>query len=357
MEVEGRLRNLAVLTDPVGPLYTLEAFVLGWVRVVTVHPVPVVVVVCDRPRRRAIGDRCVDGTRQADRQRLVGLADRIAVDLDLDRLRRFAWREGDGVYWIENTLTNSIPAREMLAIAEQTLPVVNTIRGVVLRPPARSVKLPPRTGPGVSLFSKLAGALGLASLAALVALALAVLAQHRELAGLRAQVSQAMALEARQRPLLAGAPAGAPAAAAASAADRAPTIYRARRRWRPGAIAVALAAPLAGVAVAVLLMSPGSSSPAREGIPIAVFNATAKRGAAHAVAAKLRTRHLHVSKIGPIKDASLSKGAYVLYPPGAQRQARQVAGLISSLSPTVAAIQPAVQSAVGGRNEIVVVLD
>ena len=87
------------------------------------------------------------------------------------------------------------------------------------------------------------------------------------------------------------------------------------------------------------------------------FNATAKRGAAHAVAAKLRAGHLHVSKLGPIKDASLSKGAYVLYPPGAQRQARQVAGLISSLSPTVAAIQPAVQSAVGGRNEIVVVLD
>jgi LCP family protein required for cell wall assembly len=274
-----------------------------------------------------------------------------------ESLRTIAWREGHAVYWIENTLTNSIPAREMLAIAEQTLPVVNTIRGVVLRPPARSIKLPPRTGSGVSVFSKLAGALGLASLAALVALALAVLARHRELAGLRAQVSRAMALEARQRPLLAGAPAGAPAAAAASAADRAPTIYRARRRWRPGAIAVALAAPLAGVAVAVLLMSPGSSSPAREGIPIAVFNATAKRGAAHAVAAKLRTRHLHVSKIGPIKDASLSKGAYVLYPPGAQRQARQVAGLIASLSPTVAAIQPAVQSAVGGRNEIVVVLD
>src|SRR5438132_1126421 len=109
-----------------------------------------------------------------------------------------------------------------------------------------------------------------ASLAALGALALAVLARHRELARLRAQVSRAMALEARQRALLAGAPAGAPAAAAASAADRAPTICRARRRWRPGAIAVALAAPLAGVAVAVLLMSPGSSSPAREGIPIAV---------------------------------------------------------------------------------------
>ena len=275
-----------------------------------------------------------------------------------ESLRTIAWREGDGVYWIENTLTNSISAREMLAIAEQTLPVVNTVRGVVLRPPARSIKLPPRTGPGVSLFSKLAGALGLASLAALVALALAVLARHRELAGLRAQVARAMALEARARPLLAGAPAGAPPAGAAPAADRAPTIYRARRRWRPGAIAVALAAPLAGAAVAaVLLTSAGSSSSARGGIPIAVFNATAKRGAAHAVAAKLRAGHLHVSKLGPIKDASLSKGAYVLYPPGAQRQARQVAGLISNLSPTVAAIQPAVQSAVGGRNEIVVVLD
>jgi len=68
-----------------------------------------------------------------------------------------------------------------------------------------------------------------------------VFARQRELNVLREQVAQALALEARQRPLFAAAAipnavpaqAGAPPASPAQAEARpAPTIYRARRRWR-----------------------------------------------------------------------------------------------------------------------------
>ena len=47
----------------------------------------------------------------------------------------------------------------------------------------------------------------------------------------------------------------------------------------------------------------------------------------------------------------------MLYPPGAERQAKRVAGLIPNLSPTVTAIQPQLQNTLGQRNEIVVLLD
>jgi len=42
-----------------------------------------------------------------------------------EQMRTIAWHEGSGTYWVENTLTNDLSPREMLAIAEQTLPVVS----------------------------------------------------------------------------------------------------------------------------------------------------------------------------------------------------------------------------------------
>ena len=35
-----------------------------------------------------------------------------------EQIRTIAWREGNAAYWIQNTLTNSVPPREMLAMAE-----------------------------------------------------------------------------------------------------------------------------------------------------------------------------------------------------------------------------------------------
>ena len=117
-----------------------------------------------------------------------------------EQIRTVAWREGGAAYWIENTLTNSIGPLEMLAMAEQTLPVINVAPApVTVTASPSSIKLPPRALAGTSSTDKLEAALGLLSLVVVVCLALFLLWRQRELARLREQVAQAMALEARRR--------------------------------------------------------------------------------------------------------------------------------------------------------------
>ena len=274
-----------------------------------------------------------------------------------EQIRTIAWREGNAAYWIQNTLTNSVQPREMLAMAVKTLPVISAGASAVAGTPGpRSLNLPARARPAASLTSKIGAAIGLGSLVPLALMALLLLSRQRELRILRDQVAQAMTLEARQRPVLAAATAGTPLSL-----ERAPTIYRARRRLRRSALAASLVPVLAVLAVlGVHLLNTNSSSPsARRGsaVPVAVFNATGTPSAAHRIAATLKANHVHVGKVGDIKSASLGRGTYVLYPPGTERQARGVARLIHSLSPTVIPIQPQVQNAVGIHDEIVVVLD
>ncbi len=271
-----------------------------------------------------------------------------------EQIRLIAWREGNAAYWIQNTLTNSIQPREMLAMAEQTLPVVGSRPGApVATPSVRSLILPPRQLAATSLTSKLAAALSFVSLAILALLALLLLSRRRELSSLREQVAHAMALEARQRPLLASATTG------IRQPERAPTIYQARKRWRRGMLAVA-AAPVVAILVVLAVhftQADRSSSSAPHGlVPVAVFNATGTPGAARRLADTLKADRIHLNEVGDI-HASLGSGVYVLYPPGAQVQARRVARLIPNLSPTIAPIQPQVQNAIGRHNEIVVIFD
>jgi LCP family protein required for cell wall assembly len=126
-----------------------------------------------------------------------------------EEIRTIAWREDGAAYWIQNTLTNSVQPREMLAMAEQTLPVISARSNSVHASPAiaslRNVKLPPRDLATTSLASKLEAALGFLGLAAVAFLALLLLARRRELIVLREQVAHAMMLEARRRSLLANA--------------------------------------------------------------------------------------------------------------------------------------------------------
>jgi polyisoprenyl-teichoic acid--peptidoglycan teichoic acid transferase len=274
-----------------------------------------------------------------------------------EQIRLVAWREGNAAYWIQNTLTNSVQPREMLALAEQTLPVISSSGAAGASPSLRGISLPPRPAPpATSLASKLAAAFGLVSVAALALLALLLFSRRRELSVLREQVAQALYLEARQRPLLAAAS----AAASSPQQERAPTIYLARRRVRKG-ILLAAAVPVVAIAVVLavhFLGAGGSSSPSSSGssVPVAVFNATGTPGAARRLADALKADRVHLSQVGNI-NASLGSGVYVFYPPGAQAQARRVARLIPNLSPTIAPIQPQVQSAVGRHNEIVVIFD
>jgi polyisoprenyl-teichoic acid--peptidoglycan teichoic acid transferase len=271
-----------------------------------------------------------------------------------EQIRTIAWREGNAAYWIQNTLTNSVQPREMLAMAEQTLPVISSRASApAVTPGVRGFNLPPRALAATSLTSKLAAALSFVILAVLGLLALLVVSRRRELSVLREQVANAMALEARQRPLLA-------TAAGIGHPERAPTIYHARKRWRRGALA-AICVPIVAVLVvlAVLFLHTGGSSPSTPGgssVPVAVFNATSSPGAAHRLAYTLRADRIRVSQVGSM-NASLGSGVYVLYPTGAQAEAQRVARAIPNFSPTIAPIQPQVQNAIGKHNEIVVIFD
>ncbi len=305
----------------------------------------------------------VQGTTWTDPPLLSGLSQTVRIGSRTyelfytgEHIRTIAWREKGAAYWIENTLTNGVQPRELLGLAEQTLPVINpgsagSTRAGTLGP--HSLILPPPAAPATSLTTKLGAAVGLASIAVLALLAIWFFARQRELRTLREHVSHAMTLEAMQRPLLAT------SAGNASLVEPQRKIYRAQRHWRRSALTAALALAVALLAfLAVRLLSAGSSHPAQGSpVPVAVFNATGTPGAAHKIGDALKAHRVRVSKIGDIKNAGLGPGAYVLFPPGAERQARSVARLIPSFSPTVTPIQPQVQSAVAQHEEIVIVLD
>jgi hypothetical protein len=87
---------------------------------------------------------------------------------------------------------------------------------------------------------------------------------------------------------------------------------------------------------------------------VAVFNATSTPGAAHGIADRLRAGRVRPGEIGDI-NADLGSGVYVLYPSGAQAEARRVARLIPAPTPTVAPLQPQVQNTIGKHKEIVVI--
>jgi LCP family protein required for cell wall assembly len=190
-----------------------------------------------------------------------------------EQVRAVAWHEDGAVYWIENTLTNDVSPRVMLEMATETVPVIRTRSSPAVPAPgtpAANVRLTPRASASSTPTAKLEALLGFAGLLVVALLAPLVLVRQREVARLRDAVAHALALESRQRPLLAaagvpapGVPAAEPAsvpatsmapaspgaAAAPAFAERPPSVYRARPGRRAlvvaGTLAVALAAVIA----------------------------------------------------------------------------------------------------------------
>jgi LCP family protein required for cell wall assembly len=122
-----------------------------------------------------------------------------------EQIRTVAWHEGNAAYWIQNTLTNSVPPRQMVEMAELTRSVDSSApvtSAVPTTPTVHMFSLPPRTAPTASLPFRVGALLGFLALAVLLYLALRVLARQRELRALRAQVEHAMELEARRHRLL-----------------------------------------------------------------------------------------------------------------------------------------------------------
>ena len=114
-----------------------------------------------------------------------------------DNLRLVAWREGPGVYWIENTLTDSVPPAEMLAMAEQTTAVGSAgafTRGEVS---PRGFFLPKRTAAVTETTAQtVGGVLGIVGLGVVCALVALWARRRRRLRELRAELQWLTEMEA-----------------------------------------------------------------------------------------------------------------------------------------------------------------
>jgi len=115
-------------------------------------------------------------------------------------IETIAWYEHGAVYWVRNSLLDSIGNGELLAIAEQTAPVTDAVTGSARsRVALRAASVPARTGGAATQgLAQTIGALGgLVTLAVVPLLAIPLIKRRRELAELRARVAESVTAEAR----------------------------------------------------------------------------------------------------------------------------------------------------------------
>jgi hypothetical protein len=87
---------------------------------------------------------------------------------------------------------------------------------------------------------------------------------------------------------------------------------------------------------------------------VVVLNATSTPGAAHDLALSLQSSHVHVSAVGNVTE-TLPAGTEILYSGGERAQAKLLARVLASRSPTVAPIDPVTSAAAAGAKLVVVI--
>ena len=282
---------------------------------------------------------------------------------DGSHLETIAWREYGAVYWVHNTLSDSIGNGEMLAIAEQTAPI-----GAVRTKPRRLIlkafsvpthPAPPVTTPVLESVGRLGG---LVTLVLLPLGLVAVLLNWRRLRRLRARVHAAGALTATLEAQVAAVGAGYGRVAAPAPAGQAPalagTVYHpSRRRWT--AVAAGLGVAVAALVAYVALHFSGVTHRPRPqpvlSAPVAVLNAGDVSQAAHHLALDLARRHVRVVGIGNL-GAPAPASYEVLYARGELPQAHLLGDLLTAQRPRLAPIGGATAQAVGPRPKLVVVI-
>jgi polyisoprenyl-teichoic acid--peptidoglycan teichoic acid transferase len=304
-------------------------------------------------------------------------------------LKMVAWYEHGAVYWVRNTLTDSVANGEILAIAEQTKPFFATGAGpgrapVILK--ASGVPAPAATKPKRNLRVTLGAVAALLTLVAVPLLAFFAIRRMRELGRLRSRLEASEAVGGRLPgfadayiPATSGATAFAyaipastarPSGSTSHAGSRlgpGTTVYRGSRRRRPVMILIALVVLGGAAAGAVLLMRSGTTSPPRRAagrtaakpvlptVPVAVLNASATAGAAHRLALTLQSYRVSVSEVGNVTE-TVPPGLEVLYTPGERTQAMRLAHVLAGQSPAVAPIDPVTAAAAGSGAQLVVVI-
>ena len=284
-------------------------------------------------------------------------------------LRMVSWFENGAVYWIRNTLTDSLGSGEMMAIAEQTKPfTVSAPRGhtpVVLK--AAGIPAPEPKAQKTDAFKTVGSLGGLLALVAVPLLGIGVLRRRHTLVGARRQVAAGLPAGARLSASLAHIPYVPLAPAPRSFQDleeRRLALRRSRRRKVGLTAAVALIVA-GGAAASVLAHSAKTTSPQlrrrrpvliyRPSVPVSVLNASGVTGAARALALQLQAQKVGIGTVGNDTEPR-PPGLEIMYAPGQRPQALLLAHMLAARSPTVLPIDPATTAAAGYGTKLAVVI-
>jgi LCP family protein required for cell wall assembly len=327
-------------------------------------------------------------------------------------IRLVAWYGRDpagrtDAYWIHNTLTDAVGNGEMLAIAEQTVPL--GVQTAVSLRGAKGKHL--RLAPPVvkTSFRQTAGSIaGLVALVLLLPLLTFLLIRRiKDLRRVRQRMAnlQAFGRLAALVPRAAAAAAGTHArgggtafagagqplarspSAAGSTARRVPvsgswssaagpprSVYRSRRRMSLPVVLSVVGVLVVGGALGVVLAVAGShvyratthhaarhrgrgsqGSVPLPTVPVVVLNATPTSGAAHQLSSTLQAKGVKVAGVGNVTGPRPT-GVQILYAPADHVQAQRVAAVLASRSPTLAPLDPAAAAAAGNDPQVVVVI-
>jgi LCP family protein required for cell wall assembly len=280
-------------------------------------------------------------------------------------LKMVAWYQHGAVYWVRNTLVDTVGNGELLAIAEQTVPVTAAGAGQVS---LHAVSAPVRVSASspTPLVERIGSIGGLLTVAAVPLVGFALFKRRRELAGLRAQLYANLQQEGR---LTAAAAHRVAALPGAQPPMRSYTPRRAAARPRrplsrpalagsglatiaiAGALAVLVAGALGGGAT-----SGGGAGGSSSAFPsVAVLNATSRPGAANRVARQLRVDGVHVAAVANIAP-SRPAGLWILYARGERSQAVRLARLLATRAPKLAPIDSGAKAAAGSAARVVAVV-
>ena len=292
-------------------------------------------------------------------------------------LKMVAWLEHGAAYWIRNSLNDSVPNGDMLAIAEQTTPVSASTGSLHLKGAGVPVQATPK--PQTSSLKTVGSIGGLLTLIAAPVLVFVALRRRRELTGVRAQLATGLERGARLPvvPFEPGSAAARSAERARIAARYGPgaSVPADDRRREPGPRSVGgkralfhgvLVAAICAGAAAIVIAQSGGGSPGRAHHPaaapaqaptvqVAVLNASSQQGAAKAIADQLRGRRVNVGAVGNLSEARPA-GLEIMYAARQGAQATRLAQLLASQHPVVAPIDTATAAAAGSGAQLVVVI-
>lgn len=208
-------------------------------------------------------------------------------------LQMVAWHEYGAMYWVRNTLTDSMGSGEMLAIAEQTVPigaVMTTPKHVILK----AFSVPSRPVPAVKtpLAQTIGSVGGLITLVLVPLLGILILRQRRLTRRVRLQLQTNLARETTLSAAIAASTNAPPAIAMVGSGDLMERHnYRVRRRRVPMLLSSVVVVAVLGAAAAGFLLSqigghsarkpPEQASLVNPGgprtVPVTVLDAAARR--------------------------------------------------------------------------------